>query len=85
MKKILSLALVVLSLIFFYKVFEHYSSESNSDIIKKNRGNIDKLVQENTSNLPILDNDTNNVIEFNSGYNMDNKKKRSFWNLLNKK
>ena len=41
--------------------------------------------QENTSNLPILDNDTNNVIEFNSGYNMDNKKKRSFWNLLNKK
>jgi len=85
MKKILSLALVVLSLIFFYKVFEYYSSESNSDIIKKNRGNIDKLVQENTSNLPVLDNDTNNVIEFNSGYNMDNKKKRSFWNLLNKK
>ena len=78
MKKILSLALVVISLIFFYKVFEYYSSESNSDIIKKNRGNIDKLVQENTSNLPILDNDTNNVIEFNSGYNMDNKKKKKF-------
>ena len=84
MKKILSLALVVISLIFFYKVFEYYSSESNSDIIKKNRGNIDKLVQENTSNLPILDNDTNNVIEFNDGYSNIKKKEkqRRFWDLL---
>ena len=35
--------------------------------------------------LPILDNDTNNVIEFNTGFeNENNKKKRSFWELFKK-
>ena len=35
-------------------------------------------------NLPILKNDTNNVIEFNSGFNeeINETKPRNFWNLL---
>ena len=36
------------------------------------------------SDLPILENDTNNVIEFNDGFSdaIKNDKPRSFWNLL---
>jgi hypothetical protein len=37
------------------------------------------------STLPILKNDTNDIIEFNSGYNEDiTKIKRNFWNLFKK-
>ena len=36
------------------------------------------------SNLPVLNNDTYNVIEFNDGISnkIDETKPRSFWNLL---
>ena len=39
---------------------------------------------EKTANLTVLPNDTNNVIEFNSGFNLNKKKKekRSFWKLI---
>ena len=38
-------------------------------------------------NLPILKNDTNNVIQFNDGYSneIQNDKPRNFWNLLKSK
>ena len=49
-----------------------------------NRQNINKTLNKKISNLPVLKNDTNNVIEFNDGFNTKNKddKPRSFWNLL---
>tara|TARA_B100000700_G_scaffold316486_1_gene406145 strand:- start:1218 stop:1472 length:255 start_codon:yes stop_codon:yes gene_type:complete len=84
MKKTSIVILAIISLAFFFKVFEYYSSEINSKLVNDKRGNIKKLLEENTINLLTLENDTNNVIEFNNGYNMDNEKKRSFWNLLNK-
>lgn len=39
---------------------------------------------EKTANLTVLPNDTNNVIEYNSGFNLNKKKKekRSFWKLI---
>jgi hypothetical protein len=50
---------------------------------KKNRKAISKIIENNISGLPVLINDTNNVIEFNSGFEDDNDKiKRSFWNLF---
>ena len=34
--------------------------------------------------LPVFENDTNNIITFNDGYNTINqKKKRKFWELFN--
>ena len=58
-------------------------SKNNKEIIKSNRTNTYLKIEDNLSNLPILKNDTNNVIEFNSGYNInDSKIKRNFWNLF---
>ncbi len=48
-----------------------------------NRNNIDEILKEKISDLPVFSNDTNDVIEFNNSIE-DNtsKKKRSFWDLL---
>ena len=46
--------------------------------------NIEEIVKTKVTNIPILENDTNNVIEFNSSFSKEIKenKPRSFWNLL---
>ncbi len=69
---------------FFITVFNFYFSEKNINLLKKNRNNIEIKLSENISNLPVLENDTNYIIEFNSGFNNTNKNsfKRNFWELL---
>ncbi len=66
--------------------FRYYSS--NINISNKNfiRSNIDQILREKISDLPILSNDTDNVIEFNNSIEneINDDKKRSFWNLLKK-
>ena len=65
-------------MIFFYKVFSFYNSFNNKDLISKNRENIDSLIDNKIEDIPLFKNDTNDVIEFNSGYN------QKFWNLFKK-
>jgi hypothetical protein len=85
MKKILNILLFISTIIFFISTFKFYSSNKNINAKKYNRDNINKIINSKISNLPILNDDTNNIIEFNDGYSNDNKndKPRSFWNLLN--
>ena len=68
---------------FFFKIFEFYNSNVYIDRIIANRGNIEKLILEKNYKIPILKNDTDNVIEFNSGFQNEEKKlKRKFWDLF---
>ena len=69
---------------FFITVFNFYFSEKNINLLKKNRNNIEIKLSENISNLPVLENDTNYIIEFNSGFDNTNKNsfKRNFWELF---
>lgn len=70
---------------FFFKIFEFYNSNVYIDRIIANRGNIEKLILEKNYKIPILKNDTDNVIEFNSGFQNEEKKlKRKFWDLFKK-
>ena len=66
--------------------FRYYSS--NVNISNKNfiRSNIDQILREKITDLPILSNDTDNDIEFNNSIEneINDDKKRSFWNLLKK-
>ena len=75
-------------LIFFFilNVSNYYSSNKNIEIKNFNRINIEKILEEKMINLPVLRNDTNNVIEFNNSLDNEIKdsKKRSFWDLLKK-
>ena len=84
MGKLFNFFLGILILFFFFSVFSFYSSNKNLELKKFNRTNIDQIINKKISNLPILKNDTNNVIEFNDGFSdkIKSDKPRSFWNLL---
>ena len=84
MQKIKSIFFFILVIIFFGSTFKYYSSNKNIKNKEFNRDNIDQILNDKISNLPILKNDTDNVIKFNDGFSNEikNDKSRSFWNLL---
>tara|TARA_A100001015_G_scaffold311185_1_gene413939 strand:+ start:2843 stop:3100 length:258 start_codon:yes stop_codon:yes gene_type:complete len=83
-KKIFLLIIIALIIIFLYLIFLYYNSENNKEKIFLKRNNIDNSILNNSYNLPLLKNDTSDIINFNSGFSNINKKKRKFWELLNK-
>ena len=84
MSKIFDIFLVILILIFFFNIYSFYSSNKNLESKEFNRSNIDEIINSKISNLPILKNNTDKVIEFNDGFSNEikNDKPRNFWNLL---
>ena len=87
MQKVLNIFFTILIFIFFFTIYNNYSSKKNVELKKFNQVNINKIIQEKVSNLPVLANDTDNVIEFNNSLtnNHTNDKPRGFWNLLKSK
>jgi hypothetical protein len=69
---------------FSFFVFNFYFSDLNIKKINFNRKSTNEILMKQIKELPKLKNDTNNVIEYNSGYNIidKNKSKRNFWDLL---
>ena len=84
MYKIINLFFVVLIFLFFFNIYNYYSSNKNIKSINLKRLNIEEILKNKTLNLPVLKNDTNNVIEFNSSFSDEIKsdEQRNFWNLL---
>tara|TARA_B100000963_G_C22475762_1_gene602312 strand:+ start:157 stop:420 length:264 start_codon:yes stop_codon:yes gene_type:complete len=84
MTKAFNFLFLLLVLIFFILTYRYYSSNKNIEARDFNRNNINEIINTKVSNLPVLNNDTSNVIEFNDGYSNEikNDKLRSFWNLL---
>ena len=87
MSKVLNFFFLLLILIFFSITYIYYSSTKNVEAKNFNRNNIDKIINDKISNLPILENDTKNVIEFNDGFTneMNKDEPRSSWKLLKSK
>ena len=87
MYKIINILLFCLVISFFYTSFRYYSSNVNINNKDYIRSNINQILREKVSDLPILSNDTDNVIEFVNSIENEiiDDKKRSFWNLLKKK
>ena len=86
MIKIFNIIMFLLIIIFILSIYNYYSSNKNIDAKNYNRKNIDQILKEKIIDLPVLKNDTNNVIEFNNSLNdgIEENKKRSFWDLLKK-
>ena len=76
MIKIFNIIMFLLIIIFIFSIYNYYSSNKN----------IDRILKEKIFDLPVLKNDTNNVIEFNNSLKdgIEDNKKRSFWDLLKK-
>tara|TARA_B100002052_G_C15426504_1_gene395129 strand:- start:248 stop:517 length:270 start_codon:yes stop_codon:yes gene_type:complete len=87
LKNIISILISLIIISFFYFVFFNYFSETNKNKITLKRLDTTKDISNEIKNLIVLDNDTENVIEFNYGYNEINKNenKRKFWNLIKNK
>ncbi len=81
--KFLKAIMIFLVTSFIFLIFKYYSSNENLTEKNYKRQNINEILKEKISDLPVLLNDTDNVIEFNNSIE-DNisEKKRSFWDLL---
>ena len=81
---IIKILVIIFIFAFLTVVFKYYFSEKNVNLVINNRNNLETKVLKETQELPILQNDTSDVIEFNSEFKTPNKKifKRNFWELF---
>ena len=86
MRKLVDILSFFIVILFFLSVFKYYYSNKNIKKINSNRSNFDNVIKNKISNLPILSDDTKDVIIFNSSFSDEIKdnEPRSFWNLLKK-
>ena len=84
MIKIFNSLIFLLVISYLFSIYKYYSSSKNIDNKNYNRLNIEKILSKQISNLPILKDDTNNIIEFNDSPKSDieSDKRRSFWELI---
>ena len=75
MKKFFKLVLSLYLILFIYLIISYYFSEENAVLINQNREN-HNISQQNLYKLPILRNDTDNVIVFNDNFSSENLKKK---------
>ena len=74
--------LVIILFIFF--TAKYYFSDSHKKKSYRSLTNINKQIQEYSKKLPILDDDTQNIIEYVKNTQVKKKKKYFFWKLLDK-
>ena len=84
MYKIINLFMLFLVALFILTISKYYFSNKNLDSKSYNRSNIDEILKEKIADLKVLENDTNNIIEFNNSLEgeTNEEKKRNFWDLL---
>ncbi len=76
--------MILIVLLFTFSIFKYYLSKKNLKIKNFNRSNIDQILNKKIVDLPLLTNDTNNVIVFNDSFEseINNNENKSFWDLL---
>tara|TARA_B100000242_G_C42723212_1_gene337719 strand:+ start:214 stop:474 length:261 start_codon:yes stop_codon:yes gene_type:complete len=86
MYKIINLFMLFLVALFILTISKYYFSNKNLDNKSYNRSNIDEILKEKITDLKVLENDTNSIIEFNNSLDgeINEDKKRNFWDLLKK-
>ena len=72
--------LVIILFIFFSIKF--YISDENKKKTFRNLSSIDKKINIYKTKLPIIFNDTDNIVEYLNNEDNSNKKKYYFWDLL---
>ena len=81
-KEIKNLIFVLIIIIFLFLIGKYYFSETNKKNSFRSLNNIDKKINKIAKNLPVLDDDTKNIIEYVEQSNTKKKKKFNFWKLL---
>ena len=68
--------------IFFFILIKFYLSDSYEKKLYLSLNNYDEVIKKYSKNLPLLENDTQNVIEYVDNNPDKSKKKYKFWKLI---
>tara|TARA_B100001121_G_scaffold307288_1_gene328453 strand:+ start:1142 stop:1405 length:264 start_codon:yes stop_codon:yes gene_type:complete len=75
---------IIIIIIFIFFVGQYYFSDIYKKKSYRSLINIDKKIETYSKNIPILENDTQNIIEYVENTKSKKKKKFYFWELLDK-
>ena len=81
-KEIKYLIFIIIILVFIFFTGRYYFSDENLKNSYRSYKNNDEKIKLYSENLPILENDTQDIIEYVKQTNKDKKKKFNFWKLL---
>ena len=82
LKEIKYLIFVVIIILFLFLTGKYYFSNENIKNSYRSYKNIDEKIKVYSKNLPLLKNDTENIIEYVKQTDKKKKKKFNFWKLL---
>ena len=83
-KEIKYFIFLLIIILFIFFTAKYYFSDSNKKKSYRSLTNINREIQEYSQKLPILDDDTQNIIEYVKNTQTKKKKKYFFWKLLDK-
>ena len=83
LKEIKYLIFFIIILTFIFFVSKYYFSDLNKKNSYRALSNIDQKIDLYSHNLPILKDDTKNIIEYANNTKNKKKKKYFFWELIN--
>ena len=72
---------LVITLFIFFSI-NFYVSDENKKKTFRNLSSLDKNIKMYETKLPIIPNDTDNIVKYLNNDDSSNKKKYSFWDLL---
>ena len=82
LKEIKYLFFIVIITLFLFFTGKYYFSNENIKNSYRSHKNIDQKIKDYSKNLPLLKNDTKNIIEYVKQTDKKKKKKFNFWKLL---
>ena len=82
LKEIKYLIFIVIIALFLFFTGKYYFSNENIKNSYRSYKNIDQKIKDYSKNLPLLKNDTENIIEYVKQTDKKKKKKFNFWKLL---
>ncbi len=82
LKEIKSLIFILIICLSLFLVGKYYFSDINKKNSYRSLNSIDKKIETYTEKLPILEDDTKNIIEYVEQSNNKKKRKFNFWKLL---
>jgi len=81
--RIKNIFFLIIFFTFIFLILKHYFSEQNIVFINQSRSSYEISLYNNKNNLPVLKNDTNNIIIYvNDLENFKKKRKKRFWEKL---
>ena len=82
LKEIKYFIFIFIICLFLFLTGRYYFSDTNKKNSYRSLQNIDQKINTYSENIPILEDDTKNIIEYVEQSNTKKKKKFNFWKLL---